>query len=93
MATILVVGADRGIAYRIATQLHKRGDEVIAACLGDGDDHRNDQGAQARYAQRSGIGQGQRQGLGDVQRPGMQPRAAVLVGYRSAQLLLSRASP
>jgi 2-glutathionyl-2-methylbut-3-en-1-ol dehydrogenase len=38
MATILVVGADRGIAYRIATQLHKRGDEVIAACLGDGDD-------------------------------------------------------
>lgn len=38
MATVLVVGADRGIAYCIATQLHKRGDEVIAACLGDGDD-------------------------------------------------------
>lgn len=38
MATVLVVGADRGIAYSIATQLHKRGDEVIAACLGDGDD-------------------------------------------------------
>jgi 2-glutathionyl-2-methylbut-3-en-1-ol dehydrogenase len=38
MATILVVGADRGIAYCIATQLHERGDEVIAACLGNGDD-------------------------------------------------------
>jgi 2-glutathionyl-2-methylbut-3-en-1-ol dehydrogenase len=38
MATVLVVGADRGIAYCIATQLHQRGDEVIAACLGDGDD-------------------------------------------------------
>jgi NAD(P)-dependent dehydrogenase (short-subunit alcohol dehydrogenase family) len=38
MATVLVVGADRGIAYCIATQLHRRGDEVIAACLGDGDD-------------------------------------------------------
>lgn len=37
MATVLVVGADRGIAYCVATHLHKRGDEVIAACLGDGD--------------------------------------------------------
>ena len=37
MATVLVVGADRGIAYCIATQLHQRGDEVIAACLGDGE--------------------------------------------------------
>lgn len=37
MATIGVVGADRGIAYCIATQLHQRGDEVIAACLGDGE--------------------------------------------------------
>jgi NAD(P)-dependent dehydrogenase (short-subunit alcohol dehydrogenase family) len=37
MTTIGVVGADRGIAYCIATQLHERGDEVIAACLGDGE--------------------------------------------------------
>ena len=37
MATIGVVGADRGIAYCIATQLHQRGDEVIAACLGEGE--------------------------------------------------------
>lgn len=38
MITVLVVGADRGIAHAVATQLHKRGDEVIGACLGDGDD-------------------------------------------------------
>lgn len=38
MPTVLVVGADRGIAHQIATQLYARGDEVIAACLGDGDD-------------------------------------------------------
>ena len=37
MATVLVVGADRGIAYCVATDLHKRGDDVIAACLGDGE--------------------------------------------------------
>jgi 2-glutathionyl-2-methylbut-3-en-1-ol dehydrogenase len=37
VATVLVVGADRGIAYCVATQLHKRGENVIAACLGDGD--------------------------------------------------------
>jgi 2-glutathionyl-2-methylbut-3-en-1-ol dehydrogenase len=37
VATVLVVGADRGIAYCVATQLHKRGDDMIAACLGDGD--------------------------------------------------------
>ena len=36
MSKALVVGADRGIAYCAAVQLHKRGDEVIAACLGDG---------------------------------------------------------
>jgi NAD(P)-dependent dehydrogenase (short-subunit alcohol dehydrogenase family) len=36
MATVLVVGADRGIARAIAVQLHQRGDQVIAACLGDG---------------------------------------------------------
>ena len=38
MTTALVVGADRGIAHAIALQLHARGDDVIAACLGDGDD-------------------------------------------------------
>jgi NAD(P)-dependent dehydrogenase (short-subunit alcohol dehydrogenase family) len=37
MATIGVIGADRGIAYCIAVQLHERGDDVIAACLGDGE--------------------------------------------------------
>jgi 2-glutathionyl-2-methylbut-3-en-1-ol dehydrogenase len=36
--TALVVGADKGIAHEIAQQLHARGDRVIAACLGDGDD-------------------------------------------------------
>ena len=30
--------ADRGIAHAIALQLHARGDHVIAACLADGDD-------------------------------------------------------
>jgi 2-glutathionyl-2-methylbut-3-en-1-ol dehydrogenase len=38
MITALVVGADKGIAHEIAQQLHARGDHVIAACLGDGDD-------------------------------------------------------
>ena len=38
MATILVVGADRGIAHAAALQLKARGDRVIAACLGGGDD-------------------------------------------------------
>jgi 2-glutathionyl-2-methylbut-3-en-1-ol dehydrogenase len=33
MTTVLVVGADRGIADAIARQLHERGDTVIAACL------------------------------------------------------------
>jgi 2-glutathionyl-2-methylbut-3-en-1-ol dehydrogenase len=37
MPTVLVVGADRGIADAIARQLHQRGDTVIAACL-DGND-------------------------------------------------------
>lgn len=36
MSTILVVGADRGIARSICQQLVARGDSVIAACLGDG---------------------------------------------------------
>lgn len=38
MTTALVVGADRGIAHAIVLQLHARGDDVIAACLADGDD-------------------------------------------------------
>lgn len=33
MATVLVVGADRGIAHSISRLLHERGDTVIAACL------------------------------------------------------------
>ena len=37
MPTVLVVGADRGIADAISRQLHQRGDTVIAACL-DGND-------------------------------------------------------
>ena len=38
MATILVVGADRGIAHAASLQLLARGDRVIAACLGRGED-------------------------------------------------------
>jgi NAD(P)-dependent dehydrogenase (short-subunit alcohol dehydrogenase family) len=33
VATVLVVGADRGIAHSISRLLHERGDTVIAACL------------------------------------------------------------
>jgi 2-glutathionyl-2-methylbut-3-en-1-ol dehydrogenase len=33
MPTVLVVGADRGIADAISRRLHQRGDTVIAACL------------------------------------------------------------
>ena len=33
MPTVLVVGADRGIAHAISRQLNERGDTVIAACL------------------------------------------------------------
>jgi NAD(P)-dependent dehydrogenase (short-subunit alcohol dehydrogenase family) len=36
--TVLVIGCDRGIAHAIALQLHARGDDVIAACMLDGDD-------------------------------------------------------
>lgn len=36
MSTIAVIGADRGIAHAICLQLKERGDEVIAACMGDG---------------------------------------------------------
>jgi 2-glutathionyl-2-methylbut-3-en-1-ol dehydrogenase len=38
MAVKLVVGADRGIAHAMARHLHGRGDEVVAACFGDGAD-------------------------------------------------------
>lgn len=33
MSSVLVVGADRGIAHSISQQLNARGDTVIAACL------------------------------------------------------------
>jgi len=33
MSTVLVVGADRGIAHAICRQLRERGDTVIAACM------------------------------------------------------------
>jgi 2-glutathionyl-2-methylbut-3-en-1-ol dehydrogenase len=36
--TALIVGADRGIAHAMARHLHARGDQVIAACFGDGAD-------------------------------------------------------
>jgi 2-glutathionyl-2-methylbut-3-en-1-ol dehydrogenase len=35
MAIAVVIGADRGIARSISLQLDKRGDRVVAACLGD----------------------------------------------------------
>src|SRR5215510_1681411 len=35
MATFLVTGADRGIGQALCLQLHGRGENVIAACLGD----------------------------------------------------------
>lgn len=38
MGTKLIIGADKGIAHAIALQLHDRGDEVLAATLGDGAD-------------------------------------------------------
>lgn len=38
MAGTLVVGADRGIAHAMARHLHERGEDVVAACLGDGAD-------------------------------------------------------
>lgn len=40
MATYLVTGADRGIGEAICAQLNARGEDVIAACLGDGAAHR-----------------------------------------------------
>jgi len=38
VATVLVVGADRGIAHSISRLLHERGDTVIAACLAGNDE-------------------------------------------------------
>jgi NAD(P)-dependent dehydrogenase (short-subunit alcohol dehydrogenase family) len=38
MPLALVVGADRGIANAVCRQLAARGDQVIAACLGEGAD-------------------------------------------------------
>lgn len=38
MPTELIVGADTGIAHAMAIALHERGDTVLAATLGDGDD-------------------------------------------------------
>jgi 2-glutathionyl-2-methylbut-3-en-1-ol dehydrogenase len=37
MKTILVVGADRGIAHSICLMLKARGERVIAACMGKGE--------------------------------------------------------
>lgn len=34
----LVIGADRGIAHALALQLHARGDQVLAAVMGEGED-------------------------------------------------------
>ena len=36
ISTVLVVGADRGIAHALCLRLARRGDRVIAACLHDG---------------------------------------------------------
>lgn len=38
MAIKLIVGADKGIAHAVARRLHDRGDEVVAACMFDGED-------------------------------------------------------
>ena len=38
MPTVLVVGADRGIAHAISRQLNERGNTVIAACLAGNDE-------------------------------------------------------
>jgi len=40
MAVKLIIGADRGIANAMARTLHDRGDDVVAACFGDGADLR-----------------------------------------------------
>jgi NAD(P)-dependent dehydrogenase (short-subunit alcohol dehydrogenase family) len=38
VAVKLIVGADRGIAHAMSRHLHERGDQVVAACFGDGAD-------------------------------------------------------
>jgi NAD(P)-dependent dehydrogenase (short-subunit alcohol dehydrogenase family) len=38
MGVKLIIGADRGIAHALALQLHERGEDVIAAVMGDGAD-------------------------------------------------------
>ncbi len=38
MTTNLVIGADKGIAHAICLALHQRGEDVIAACLNEGQD-------------------------------------------------------
>lgn len=38
MPTVLVVGADRGIAHALSRQLNERGNTVIAACLAGNDE-------------------------------------------------------
>ena len=38
MAVTLIIGADRGIAHAMARHQHGRGDDVVAACFGDGAD-------------------------------------------------------
>ena len=38
MRVRLLIGADRGIGRCIASALHERGDRVVAACLGDGEE-------------------------------------------------------
>jgi 2-glutathionyl-2-methylbut-3-en-1-ol dehydrogenase len=35
---VAAIGADRGIAHALSRHLHGRGDDVIAACFGDGAD-------------------------------------------------------
>jgi NAD(P)-dependent dehydrogenase (short-subunit alcohol dehydrogenase family) len=50
MSTVLVIGADRGIAHAISRQLHERGDTVIAACL-----EGNDELAAAGVAVEGGV--------------------------------------
>lgn len=38
MGIKVIIGADRGIAHAMAIQLHERGDQVLAAVMGDGAD-------------------------------------------------------
>ena len=40
MSVVLVTGADRGIGHALCRAYHARGDEVVAACLGESDELR-----------------------------------------------------